>query len=58
MRLRVAREDLVLGAELMIDLDIEAGSVGAVCRRRDQVLMRPKFVGEAGSFVGWREWIM
>src|ERR1051325_5744040 len=55
MRLRVARKDFVIQAELVIDLNIEARAVRAIFGRRDQVRMRAELVNEARRGIGWRE---
>src|SRR6185437_9150655 len=55
MRLRVASKDLVICAELVVDLDIPACSVGTIFCRRDQVLMGTKLVNEPRSGIGWGE---
>src|SRR5947209_11595197 len=49
---------MVIGSELMVDLDIESRAIRAVNRWRHQVLVRTQLVDKTGSRVGGRERIV
>src|SRR5262245_28647114 len=58
MSLRVAGEELVIRAELMVNLDVDSLAVRALSRGGHQVLVWPQFIDESGRGIRGREGVV